>query len=351
MTLQPLARACAGALLLSSVAWPALAQDAAPAQTPAVEAPAAETPEGAAPAAEAPAEAPAPETVVARVGTSEITESDIAAAAADLGPQFGQLPPEQRRIAILAALIDIRSLSLEAAEAGLDQDPMVERRVAFLRDRALHNAYFEREGVDAITDDELRARYEQEIAALEPVEEIHARHILLETEEEAREVIAELDGGADFEAIATERSNDPGSGQQGGDLGFFRAGQMVPAFEEAAFELEPGSYTEEPVETQFGWHVIQLVEKRESQPPAFEDVREEVMQIVMREKYIEVVQAARADLEVEYVDPAVQAQIEAMEAMMSGEPEAAEDAAADEAAPAPAEAAPDGEAPAEQPAQ
>lgn len=313
MTMKPLVRVLLGALLLSTTALPALAQDGTPATPPAA------------------AEPADPDAVVARIGDSEITEGDLAAALADLGPQFNQLPPEQRRIAVLAALIDIRALSLEAQEAGLADDPLVERRIAFLRDRALHNAYFEREGVDAITDEDVRARYDSELAAMapaEPSEEVNARHILVATREEAEAIIDELDGGADFAAIATERSSDPGSGQNGGDLGWFGRGQMVPAFEEAAFALEPGSYTEEPVESQFGWHVIQTTEKRMAEPPAppaFEQVSEQVRQIVMRERYIEIVQAAREELNVEYEDPAVQAQIEAMEAMIDeGEDAAAE---------------------------
>lgn len=313
MTKTHLARLAAAALLLSSTALAANAQESAPAGTP---------PAAAEPAA--PAEPVDPAAVVARVGGSDITEGDLAAALADLGPQFAQLPPEQGRIAVLAALIDIRSLSLEAQEAGLQNDPLVERRIAFLRDRALHNAYFEQEGVDAITEEELRARYDQEIAAMvpaEPTEEVNARHILVATREEAEAIIDELDNGADFAELATERSSDPGSGQRGGDLGWFGPGQMVPAFEQAAFALEPGSYTEEPVESQFGWHVIQTTDKRmaePAQPPAFEDVADQVRQVVLRERYIEIVRAAREDLEVEYVDPEIQSQIEEMEAAMEG---------------------------------
>ncbi len=330
MTNTHLARLAAAALLLSSTALAANAQDTAPAETP----PAAAEP--AAPAEPAPAQAEPvdPAAVVARVGGSEITEGDLAAALADLGPQFAQLPPEQGRIAVLAALIDIRSLSLEAQEAGLENDPLVERRIAFLRDRALHNAYFEQEGVEAITDEELRTRYDTEIAAMapaEPTEEVNARHILVATREEAEAIIDELDGGADFAELATERSSDPGSGQRGGDLGWFGPGQMVPAFETAAFALEPGSYTQEPVESQFGWHVIQTTEKRTAEPaepPAFEDVSEQVRQVVLRERYIEIVRAAREELDVEYVDPQIQSQIEAMEAAMEGEPAAGEQAPA-----------------------
>lgn len=321
----------ASALALLAFAAPAMAQDAA--------APATGTTE---PAATAPAAAPVPpETVIVRIGDEEITEGDLQAATADLGSQFGQLPPEQQRLAVLAALIDIKALAQEAEKAGLENDPAIAARIAFLRERALHNAYFEKNGVSGITDDELKARYDAEVAATPAVDEIHARHILVPTKEEAEAAIKELDEGKDFDEVAKEKSTGP-SGPQGGDLGFFGPGQMVPAFETAAFALEPGTYTKEPVQTQFGWHVIQVLEKRKQQPPAFDDVKDQVRQLVMREKYIAMVQKARDELKVDYVDPAVKAQVDTLEKAMSGnaeaaeasEPEAADDAAATQTEPA-----------------
>lgn len=326
----------AASLLALAVALPALAQDAAAPAAPSTEAPAAAAPVS-------------PDTVVARVGERTITEGDLAVAAEDLGQQFGQLPPEQRRLAVLAALVDIRALALEGEAEGLQDEPETARRIAFLRERAIHNTYFERNGLAAITDEELRARYDAEVAALPQTEEIHARHILVPTREEAVAAIAELDGGKDFDTVAAEKSTGP-SGPQGGDLGFFGPGQMVPAFETAAFALEPGTYTEEPVQTQFGWHVIQVLEKRPQQPPAFEQVRDQVRQLVMREKYIALVGEARDAHPVTYEDPALAAQVETMERAMSGEtagePEAEADEAASDAAPVPAEAEP-AETPAE----
>ncbi|WP_062204064.1 peptidylprolyl isomerase [Aureimonas sp. AU12] len=330
-------RLAASGLVLLSLAAPVLAQDAATPPAPAAAAPA----PAAAPTPPAPVP---PETVIASVGTAEITEGDLDAAAADLGSQFGQLPPEQRRLAVLAALIDIKALAQEADAAKLGDEADVARRIAFLRERALHNSYFEKNGVSAITDAELKARYDAEVAAMKPVEELHAKHILVPTKEEAEAAIKELDAGKDFDAVAAEKSTGP-SGPQGGDLGFFGPGQMVPAFETAAYGLEVGAYTKEPIQTQFGWHVIKVLEKRTQQPPAFEEVKDQVRQLVMREKYIAMVQKARDDLKVAYVDPALKAQVDAMEKAMSAggpqDPEAAADDAASEAdaaAPAPAPA-------------
>ncbi|MCQ8783886.1 peptidylprolyl isomerase [Mangrovibrevibacter kandeliae] len=258
---------------------------------------------------------------VAKVGNETITEKDLDLAVEDLGDQFGQMPDEQRRLAVLSALIDIKSLAKEAADAGLDKTAEVKSQLAFLRERALHNAYFKQKGIDTITDDELKQRYDKEIAAMPKSDEVHARHILVKTKEEAEDIIKQLDAGADFEKLASEKSTGP-SGPQGGDLGFFGPGQMVPAFDKAAFALEPGKYTEQPVQTQFGWHVIKVEEKRPQQPPAFDQVKDQVRQVVMREKYMQLVQKARSDLKVEFVDPKIKTQIEEIQKSAAGAAEA-----------------------------
>ncbi len=176
--------------------------------------------------------------VIARIGKTEVTEAELKAAEAELGPQFQQMPEERRRFAVLSALIDIKALAAEAEKAKLADDPQIAAQLEFERDRTLHNAYFAKNGVADVTEDELKARYDKEIAAMPPRKEVHARHILLKTKEEAEAVIKELEGGADFETVAKEKSTGP-SGPDGGDLGFFGEGQMVPTFEKAAFALKP----------------------------------------------------------------------------------------------------------------
>ncbi|MCD1641868.1 peptidylprolyl isomerase [Aurantimonas coralicida] len=257
----------------------------------------------------------ADEDVVARVGSEEITERDLKAAAAEVGEQFARLPADQRKLAVLSALIDIKVLARQAEAETLQDDPEVAAQVDFLRERTLHNAYFARNGVANITEEELKARFDKEVAAMPATEEVHARHILLKTEEEAKAVIGKLDGGADFVELAKESSTGP-SGPEGGDLGFFSAGQMVPEFEKVAFTMEPGTYTKEPVQTQFGWHVIKVEEKREAPKPEFDAVKDQVRQVVLREKYMGLVQKARDELPVEYVDPAMKSQVEALEKSM-----------------------------------
>jgi peptidyl-prolyl cis-trans isomerase C len=178
--------------------------------------------------------------VVATVGGVEIRTSELEMAEADLDPQFESLPPEQRRVAALAAVIDIKALARKAEAEKLDQTEEFKRLMAFQRDRALHNALFRSGVVESISDADVKARYDQEVAAIPPEEEISARHILVETEEEAQALITELDAGKDFAELAKEKSTGPSAGN-GGDLGYFTKGRMVPEFEAAAFALEKGT--------------------------------------------------------------------------------------------------------------
>jgi peptidyl-prolyl cis-trans isomerase C len=247
-------------------------------------------------------------TVVATVNGSPITEYDLEMAQGDLGPQFAQLPEEQKRAAALSAAIEIRLLATKADEEGLDDTEAFRDRMEFLRQRALHSAYVESKIAVEVTEEAVRARYDKEVAATPPVNEIRARHILVATKEEADAIIAQIAAGGDFEAIAKEKSTD-GAAAQGGDLGYFGPGQMVPPFEEAAFALEVGQTSKEPVQTQFGWHVIKVEDKRTQQPPAFEQVKEQVRTLLFRETYFAAVKALREAAAIEVQDPALKAAI------------------------------------------
>ncbi len=296
--------ACAGlafaAMLL--VAGPASADDAAktaPAAT-------------AAPAAEAAKPTPPPDTVLANVNGKPITEADVELGETDLDPQFAKLPPEQRRAAALSAMIEIRVLSDKAIADGIDKDPEFQRRMELLRQRALHSALVDQEVASKITDAELHKRYDEEMAKQPPVNEIHARHILVKTKEEAEAIIKQLDNGADFEKLAKEKSTD-GAAPQGGDLGYFTEDQMVPDFSKAAFALDVGKYTEQPVKTQFGWHVIKVEDKRTKQPPAFDAVKDQLRQVILREKYFDLVKKARAAAKIDITDADLKKQVDAID--------------------------------------
>ena len=239
--------------------------------------------------------------VIAKVGNTVITERELAFATADLGQQFAQVPEDRRRAAILNALIDIKVLASAAESKGLDQDETFKARMTFLRSRALHNSYYQDAALSKIDDAALQARYDKEIAALPESEEVSARHILVKSEEEAKAIIEELDGGAEFETLAKTKSTGP-SGPNGGDLGYFGKGQMVPEFEAAVFALEKGQYTKAPVQTQFGWHVIKKEDQRIAEPPGFEDVKEQIRQMLARERYLDLVKQSRSDTIIEVLD-------------------------------------------------
>lgn len=277
-------------LLLSTAASNAFAQDstAEQAQTTAATQPAAE-------------QVSDPAAVLAVINGVEVTQGEVDQASGDLDPQFSRLPDEQRRLAALAALVDIKVLAAAAQADKLDQSDEFKQRMEFLRDRALHNEYFKSAIVDKITDDEVRVRYEKEIAALPAKTEVRARHMLVKTKEEAEALIAKLDKGEKFEDLAKENSTD-GSAAQGGDLGYFGEGQMVPEFEKAAFALEVGKYTKEPVQSQFGFHVIQLEDKRQQEPPSLEQVQDQIRSILIRESYIDMVKKLRDGAKIEYTD-------------------------------------------------
>lgn len=274
-------------LLLSTAATGAYAQDAA-AKTEAAK----------------PAEKADPTKVLATVNGVKLTQGEVDQASSDLDPQFSRLPDDQRRLAALAALVDIKVLAAAAKTDKLDESADFKQRIEFLKDRALHNEYFQTAIVDKISDAEVRGRYDKEIAAMPAKNEVRARHILVKTEDEAKAIIKKLEGGAKFEDLAKESSTD-GSAAQGGDLGYFGEGMMVPEFEKAAFALEVGGYTKEPVKSQFGYHIIKLEDKRQQQPPAFDEVKEQVRSILIREKYIEMVKKLRDGSKITYEDETV----------------------------------------------
>lgn len=242
--------------------------------------------------------------VVAKVGDLEIRQSELDLAVQNLDPQLQQLPEDQKRVAALSGAIDVKLLAKGAIDEGMKDTEDFKQRMAYIEARELHNSYFRKHVVDAVTPEEVKARYDKEVAAMPKQEEVHARHILVKTEDEAKAVIAELDGGKDFAEVAKEKSQDSNK-DDGGDLGWFTKGRMVPEFEEAAFTLEKGAYTKTPVKSQFGFHVIKLEDRRDVQPPALDQVQDQVKQLVMRDKYLAVIEKAKGEEKVEIVDEAL----------------------------------------------
>jgi len=241
--------------------------------------------------------------IYATIDGEAITEADLAILAQDYTEVLNRLPPEMRIPELLNGVIRIRLLAQAAEMAGMDKDELTMRRIEFQRLDVLSNEFVRQSIESAVTDKSIRARFDEELANFEPDDELHLRHILVDTEEEIRAVIAEIEEGGDFATIAKEKSKDRGSAVVGGDLDFVPRGGTVPAFNTAAFALEVGEYTKEPVQTQFGWHVILLEEKRKSQPPEFAAeearIRSDMVGEVMSEKF----ETLRANAHIEIIAP------------------------------------------------
>lgn len=248
-------------------------------------------------AAAAQDEAGAGDPVVARVNGEPIHYSEVMETAERL-PQQYQARIKEILPALVDRLIDLKLLEDAAAEAGLADDPEVERRLARLEPEVMRDVYLERRVEDYMSAERLKRAYGEYREENPPQTEVKARHILLESEEDARQVIGELEAGADFAALAKERSTGP-SAARGGDLGYFTRGEMVPAFSEAAFALEPGEYTDEPVESQFGWHVVKVEDRRTKQPKTLEEMEGQLREEMQREAVESLLSELRSGASVE----------------------------------------------------
>ncbi|MHC5306562.1 peptidylprolyl isomerase [Bartonella sp. LJL80] len=276
--------------LLVSTSLGALAQDAAQPKLPDLNG-----------AAAAPAKPVDPSHVMAVVDGKEITAGQLDSMANDIDPGLARLPDQQRRLTVLKIYVDMKALSDAAVKDGLDKTPEYEKRMAVMRENVLQQIYFKDKIVDKISDADIKARYDKEIAALPKEQEVHARHILVKTKEEAEAIIKRLEKGEKFEDIAKKDSTD-GSAAMGGDLGYFSHGQMVKPFEDAAFSLKVGEYTKTPVESPFGWHIIKVEDRREKQPPALDDVKDALRSMIARDRYREVIESLRAKMDIKYPD-------------------------------------------------
>lgn len=262
---------------------------------------AAQTPPAAAPAPAAPsATTPAdPAKVVARVDGQPITEADVAIAADD--PALQGVGDAQKREVIVGYLVDLKTGARAAEAAKIGDNPDFARRLAYFRDKLLLDEYLEREVKKAVTPDATRKLYDDTVKALKPEDEVRARHILVEGEDEAKKIAARVKGGEDFAKVAGEVSKDPGSKAEGGDLGFFTQDRMVAPFAEAAFKMKPGEVSD-PVKSQFGWHVIKVEERRTKPVPSFDEMKEQVETYLTRKTQQDVILKLRETAKVERLD-------------------------------------------------
>ena len=257
-----LPRLAAGAGLSLLVATTALAQSSTTT-----------TPSTTAPTTTQPA-APAGDPVVAVVNGKELHRSDVIASAQSLPPQY-RSQIDAYFPALVDRLIDMTLMADEGRKQNLENDPEVKKMVADYEDQAMREVLLRRQLKDKLSDAALKQKYDETVKGMKPQEELRASHILVPTEQEAKDIIAQLEKGADFAKLAKEKSKDPGA-SNGGDLGYFSDGEMVPEFWAAADKLNKGEYTKTPVKTQFGYHVILLTDKRTKPTPTFDQVKDQL---------------------------------------------------------------------------
>jgi len=251
---------------------------------------------------EAPASASDP--VIARVNGVDIKQSDLALAEEDVGADVQAASPEAKREHLISYLADIIMVTQAADKKNLADNPDFKRRLAFLRSKLLMGYELQQEAKTALTDEALKQTYDEAVKSMSGQEEVRARHILVEGEDEAKAIIEQLKGGADFATLAKEKSKDPGAAE-GGDLGYFTKDQMVPEFADVAFKMYPGQLSN-PVKTQFGWHVIKVEDKRIKQPPEFEKVKDQIEAYLARKVQSDFIAKLRQSAKVERFDNAAE---------------------------------------------
>jgi peptidyl-prolyl cis-trans isomerase C len=239
--------------------------------------------------------------VVAKVIGVEIKQSDLAAAEEEIGQQLPQMPPEAKRDYLVTYVADMILVSKAAEAKKIGDTAEFKKKLALARTKLLMETLLQQEGKAAVTDAEMHKVYQDAIKQVGDEKEVRARHILVETEDEAKKILAELKKGGDFAAIAKQKSKDPAAAAEGGDLGYFTKEQMVPEFAEVAFKLDKGQLSD-PVKTQFGWHIIKVEDKRSKPVPDFDKVKDQIEAFVQRKAQAELIQKLRAEAKIERMD-------------------------------------------------
>ena len=268
----------------------------------AITAASAQAPKPAAPAAPA---APPKNAVIATVNGDPIRISDISAAAAQLPAEVKQQMPQN---VIFGKLVDQlvarKALVIEARKEGLDRDPAIQHQMQAAADQVLQSAILQKQVLPKVTEEAIKAQYDKQYAGKPGEPTVHARHILVDSEAKAKDIIAQLKAGGKFDELAKKYGDPKDSAtQQGGDLGFFKKSDMLPEFSDAAFKLKPNEFTQTPVHTRYGWHVIQVLETKVSQPPSYDQVHDEIRQTVLQQNVQDAVAAARSQVKIVSYNP------------------------------------------------
>ncbi len=238
--------------------------------------------------------------VRATVDGEEITQADVEGFIAQLAPQVQAAPRAQIEPAVVEQLVNSKLIVRMAKAAGIEQDDDYKNELAAISLRILQNVYL-RKQIDArLTDERLQKLYDEFVAANPPADQVRASHILVESKEEAQAIVERVKGGDDFADVAREKSTGP-SASSGGDLGYFERGQMVPTFSDAAFALEVDEISE-PVQTQFGWHVIKVTDRRQAPAPTLDEMRGELSQQLTNDIVDEIIDGARGNAKIVLFD-------------------------------------------------
>ena len=236
--------------------------------------------------------------LVAKLNGEDIYLDEVLRLVEKLPEEIRQQPLETYFDRLIDDIVDSRLAAAAGNEAGLTNDERVIEQMSIAAQRVLAEAWINSELRKSITDEAVQQAYDIFVADEQSRHEVRARHILVKEKAEAEAVIAELQGGADFAELAKKRSTGP-SGPNGGDLGYFPRGAMVPAFENAAFALEAGSFTQTPVQTQFGWHIILVEEKRIAEAPTIEELAPQLRQNLISQNLGRLLDSLRTNAKIE----------------------------------------------------
>ena len=236
--------------------------------------------------------------IVAQVNNEPVSLETMIHAINDLPQEVQSQPFINYYEGLLERVIDIKLLAQEGKKLEIQNEPSVKAAIDFVTEKVLMQAFLSKFVQENITEESLEKSYENFVSDKTSREEIKASHILLETKDDALEVINLLEQGKSFEELAKSKSTGP-SGPSGGDLGWFKRGQMVPPFEKVAFLLDSQEITKEPVQTQFGWHVIKVFQKRIPDAPSFDSMKTTLIQDIERRVIAKKVQDLRLDASIE----------------------------------------------------
>lgn len=221
--------------------------------------------------------------VVAKVNGKSLYRTDVLDFIKTLPAQMQQANPKDIFPMALDQLVSAKIVDEKAISENFDNDPVVLKRMDLAKTQIRRSVYAEKAIDKQVSDELVKKTYDDIVKNIPKVEEAHARHILVDSEDQAKDIIAKLNSGSKFEDLAKEFSKDKSNSDNGGDLGYFAQTDMVKEFSDAAFALKPNEHTKTPVKTQFGFHVIQLLEKRDRPAPKFEDVKLQVEGQVRRD--------------------------------------------------------------------